>query len=37
MTAITETLVKKAIPPERGNAIVYDDEVKGFVLIFTQK
>lgn len=35
MTAITETLVKKAIPPERGNAIVYDDEVKGFGLRVT--
>ncbi len=35
MTTITETFVKKATPPDRGNSIDYDDEVKGFGLRVT--
>jgi integrase len=35
MASLTETLVKKATPPESGNAITYDGEVKGFGLRVT--
>jgi hypothetical protein len=35
MGTLTETFVKKATPPERSNAIQYDDEVKGFGLRVT--
>jgi integrase len=35
MATLTETLVKKATPPESGNAITYDAEIKGFGLRLT--
>lgn len=37
MPKLTETFVKKILPPESGNRILYDDDIKGFGIRVTAK